>query len=124
MCQHWDLGRVELEVICSICRVVLPSTIDAKGIILEGDCKNVLDFCGRSLQRSAWRNPIFMEQDLSFLAELNQVLLRHIPREANRLADFCAKLGMSNDFVWTDVVMAPPEFLEILQKYLEWVSSV
>ncbi|KAK8967898.1 hypothetical protein KSP40_PGU004316 [Platanthera guangdongensis] len=65
-----------------------------------------------------------MERDLSFLAELNQVLIRHIPREANRLADFCAKFCMSNDFVWTDIVMTPPEFLEILRYDLERVSSV
>ncbi|KAK8951015.1 hypothetical protein KSP39_PZI003143 [Platanthera zijinensis] len=97
---------------------------EAKGVILEGDCKNVLDFCSRSLQRAAWCDPTFMEQELSFLAELNQVLFRHIPREANRLADFCAKFGMSNNFIWTDVVSAPAEFLEILQDDLGRLPSV
>ncbi|KAK8923398.1 hypothetical protein KSP39_PZI019823 [Platanthera zijinensis] len=89
--------------------------LEAKGVIIEGDCKNVLDFCRKAMHRANWSDDTFMEQDLSFLAELNQVLLRHISREANRLADFCAKFGMFNNFNWTDVAMAPPEFLEVLQ---------
>ncbi|KAK8957251.1 hypothetical protein KSP39_PZI001270 [Platanthera zijinensis] len=122
---HWDPGQVELAALLSLRRLITPTMLEAKGVILEGDCKNVLDFCSRSLQRATWcDSTIFVEQELSFLAELNQVLFRHIPREANRLADFCAKFGMSNNFIWTDVVSAPAEFLEILQDDLDRMSSV
>ncbi|KAK8921115.1 hypothetical protein KSP39_PZI020588 [Platanthera zijinensis] len=86
----------------------------AKGVIIEGDCKNVLEFCRTSMHRATWSDATFMTEDLSFLAELNQVMFRHIPREANRLADFCAKFGSTVDFVWNDVHSAPTEFMEIV----------
>ncbi|KAK8947793.1 hypothetical protein KSP40_PGU016732 [Platanthera guangdongensis] len=88
--------------------------LKAKGIIIEGDCKNVLYVCRNSLRRANWNDATFIAQDLYFLAELNQLLIRHIPREANRLADFCAKYGSSCNFVWNDVIAAPPEFMEIV----------
>ncbi|KAK8928371.1 putative disease resistance protein RGA3 [Platanthera zijinensis] len=56
-----------------------------------------------------------LELELSFLAEFSQVMFHHIPREANRLADFCAKLGISCSFIWQEFELAPPEFLEIVQ---------
>ncbi|KAK8943839.1 hypothetical protein KSP40_PGU007056 [Platanthera guangdongensis] len=65
-----------------------------------------------------------MEHDLAFLAELNNVLIRQIPREANRLADFCAKYGMYHNFLWTDGTLAPSEFSDILQEDLEGMPRV
>ncbi|KAK8916648.1 hypothetical protein KSP39_PZI022886 [Platanthera zijinensis] len=121
---HWDSGQVELEALLSLRRFLTPAMLEAKGIIIEGDCKNVIDFCRRTLQRSTWSTPTIMEQELAFLAELNNVMVRHIPREANRLADYCAKYDMYKTFVWTDRMVAPPEFLEILQADLDGMPNV
>ncbi|KAK8958853.1 hypothetical protein KSP40_PGU009911 [Platanthera guangdongensis] len=88
--------------------------LEAKGVIIEGDCKKVLQFCRNSMHRATWSDANYMAHDLSFLAELNQVLIRHIPREANILVDFCAKFGSCNNFVWHDVTSAPTEFMEIV----------
>ncbi|KAK8948839.1 hypothetical protein KSP39_PZI006033 [Platanthera zijinensis] len=121
---HWDPGQVELGALLSLRRFLTPAMLEAKDIIIEGDCKNVIDFCRRTLQRSTWSTPTIMEQELAFLAELNNVMMRHIPREANRLADYCAKYDMYNTFVWTDRMVAPPEFLEILQADLDGMPNV
>ncbi|KAK8957265.1 hypothetical protein KSP39_PZI000568 [Platanthera zijinensis] len=115
---HWDPGQVELEALLSLRRFLTPAMLEAKGIIIEGDCKNVIDFCRRT------STPTIMEQELAFLAELNNVMVRQILREANRLADYCAKYGMYNTFVWTDCMLAPPEFLEIFQTDLDEMSNV
>ncbi|KAK8951125.1 hypothetical protein KSP39_PZI003970 [Platanthera zijinensis] len=96
---HWDPGQVELAALRSLRRLLSPDMLAAKCVIIEGDCKNVLEFCRTSMHRATWSDANFMAEDLSFLAELNQVMFRHIPREANRLADFCAKFGSTNDFV-------------------------
>ncbi|KAK8945760.1 hypothetical protein KSP40_PGU004239 [Platanthera guangdongensis] len=111
---HWDPGQVEFAALLSLRRLLTPAMLEAKGIIIEGDCKNVLDVCRNSLRRANWNDATFIAHDLYFLAELNQLLIRHIPREANRLADFCATYGSSYNFVWNDVVDAPPEFIEIV----------
>ncbi|KAK8919079.1 hypothetical protein KSP39_PZI021910 [Platanthera zijinensis] len=120
----WDPSQVKLEALLSLRRFLTPAMLEAKDIIIEGDCKNVIDFCRRTLQRSTWSTPTIMEQELAFLAELNNVMVRHIPREANRLADYCAKYDMYNTFVWTDRMLAPPEFLEILQADLDGMPNV
>ncbi|KAK8936049.1 hypothetical protein KSP39_PZI014046 [Platanthera zijinensis] len=36
------------------------------------------------------------------------------PEPKNRLVDFCAKFGSSCNFVWNDLVAAPPEFMELV----------
>ncbi|KAK8958120.1 hypothetical protein KSP40_PGU017523 [Platanthera guangdongensis] len=43
--RHWDPGRVELEAVLAIRWVLLPALLEAKGIIIDGDAANVLDFC-------------------------------------------------------------------------------
>ncbi|KAK8955731.1 hypothetical protein KSP40_PGU009790 [Platanthera guangdongensis] len=64
---RWDLGRVDLEAILAICRVVLPTTPEARGFIIEGDAANVLDFCCRASSGSAHPNTYLGAVDLSFL---------------------------------------------------------
>ncbi|KAK8918331.1 hypothetical protein KSP39_PZI020989 [Platanthera zijinensis] len=41
--QHWDPGRVELEALLSLKRLVTSSMLAAKGVVIEGDCKNVIN---------------------------------------------------------------------------------
>ncbi|KAK8955278.1 hypothetical protein KSP40_PGU022695 [Platanthera guangdongensis] len=66
--------------------------LEAKGVIIEDDCKNVLEFCRNSMHQATWSDANFMAQDLSFLAELNQVLIQHIPRRPTDLRIFVLHL--------------------------------
>ncbi|KAK8928313.1 Autophagy-related protein 18a [Platanthera zijinensis] len=50
---HWDPGRVELEVLLSLWRILTPSMLAAKGVIIEGDCKSVLDFCSSMVPKAS-----------------------------------------------------------------------
>ncbi|KAK8956231.1 hypothetical protein KSP40_PGU008392 [Platanthera guangdongensis] len=45
---HWDPWQVELAALLSLCRLLTSVMLRAKGIIIEGDCKNVLDVCRTS----------------------------------------------------------------------------
>ncbi|KAK8965130.1 hypothetical protein KSP40_PGU004727 [Platanthera guangdongensis] len=100
MWQHWDTGRVEPEAICSIRRVVEPSTFDARGIIIEGDAANVIDFCIKHVGRTARSAMSPMEGDLTFLGDFSAVRFQHVGRRANRAADYCARLAVGGDFLW------------------------
>lgn len=122
--QHWDPGGVEMAALLAIRRFVTPSMLAAKGAIIECDCKPVRDYCDRALKRSTWLENSFLSQDIAVLNEFNQVLLRLLPREVNRLTDFCAKFGAVSSFIWHDVSMSTPEFLEILQEDLDHMPSV
>ncbi|KAK8969342.1 hypothetical protein KSP40_PGU003878 [Platanthera guangdongensis] len=79
--QYWDPGRVELEAILAIRRVVLPIIPEDRGIIIEGDAANVLDFCSRAAWGSARPNTYPGAVDLTFLTEYR-------------------RMGVAEDFMW------------------------
>ncbi|KAK8963751.1 hypothetical protein KSP40_PGU000430 [Platanthera guangdongensis] len=60
-CLHWDPGLVELEAVLAIRRVVLPTLFEARGIIIEGDAANVLEFCS-SVARGSARPSSFLPE--------------------------------------------------------------
>ncbi|KAK8934502.1 hypothetical protein KSP39_PZI014303 [Platanthera zijinensis] len=63
---HWDPGQIELEALRSLHRLLSPAMLEAKGVIIEGDCKNVLEFCRNSMHQAIWSDAHFMAQDLIF----------------------------------------------------------
>ncbi|KAK8935604.1 hypothetical protein KSP39_PZI013846 [Platanthera zijinensis] len=99
--QHWDPGRVEFEPVCSIRRIVQPTLLNARGVIIEGDAANVMDFCSNVAKQTARSIVSQMEEDLTFLWEFSAVRFQYIGRAANRVADFCARLVCEGDFTWT-----------------------
>ncbi|KAK8956307.1 hypothetical protein KSP40_PGU020698 [Platanthera guangdongensis] len=112
--QHWDPGRVELEAILAIRWVVLPTLLEARGIIIEGDATNVLDFCSKAAWGSARPNTFPGDGDLSFLTEFAAVWFQHVDRRANRVADHCARTTVAGDFVWETGTGAYETFLGLV----------
>ncbi|KAK8943775.1 hypothetical protein KSP40_PGU018291 [Platanthera guangdongensis] len=99
--QHWDPRRVEFEAVAAIRRVVQPALRDARGIMIEGDAKNVMEFCSRHAGRTARSLVSPAKDDLSFLSKFSAVRFHCIGRKANRAADFCARLACAGNFFWS-----------------------
>ncbi|XP_020673922.1 uncharacterized protein LOC110093390 [Dendrobium catenatum] len=43
-------------------------------------------------------------KDFFYLKDFGQVVFQHVKREINRVADFCAKIAISNSFFWNSLV--------------------
>ncbi|KAK8964621.1 hypothetical protein KSP40_PGU000738 [Platanthera guangdongensis] len=88
---------------------------DASGVIIEGDCLNLIKYCQRCFDSRLW-DAHFPDADvLGFLFELPRVLLRYAPREINRAADFCSRYAISCTFLWTYFEDFPPVLSEVVQ---------
>ncbi|KAK8970008.1 hypothetical protein KSP40_PGU022217 [Platanthera guangdongensis] len=80
---HWDPCRVEIEAVVAIRRIVSPALLEARGVIVEGDATNVLDFCTLSARNSARPSSLLPNVDLSFLSEFTTVRFQHVWQGAN-----------------------------------------
>ncbi|KAK8954080.1 hypothetical protein KSP39_PZI002575 [Platanthera zijinensis] len=52
-----------------------------------------------------------------------KVLFHHVPLEADRVADFCAKTTLTSSFSWTLAECSNPEFLELVINNLDSIFS-
>ncbi|KAK8918667.1 hypothetical protein KSP39_PZI021459 [Platanthera zijinensis] len=113
---QWDPGRMEMAALAAIRDYLTVDCFDASGVIIEGDCLNLIKYCQRCFDSRLW-DAHFPDADvLSFLFELPRVLLRHVPRAANRAADFCSHHAISCTFQWTCLEDFPPVLSEVVQR--------
>ncbi|KAK8965759.1 hypothetical protein KSP40_PGU010445 [Platanthera guangdongensis] len=85
---QWDSGRTKMAARAAIRDYRTVDCFDASGVIIEGDCLNLIKYCQRCFDSRLW-DAHFPDADvLGFLFELSRVLLRYAPRETNRAADF------------------------------------
>ncbi|KAK8918637.1 hypothetical protein KSP39_PZI021966 [Platanthera zijinensis] len=113
---QWDPGRTEMAALAAIRGHLTVDCFDASGVIIEGDCLNLIKYCQRCFDSRLW-DAHFPDADaLGFLFELPRVLLRHVPRAANRAADVCAHLAISCTFRWSCSVDFPPVLFEVVQR--------
>ncbi|KAK8959889.1 hypothetical protein KSP40_PGU004942 [Platanthera guangdongensis] len=105
---------VELEAVLAIRRVVLPTLFEARGVIIEGDVANVIDFCRAAALNSARPSSLLPNMDLSFLSDFSAVRFQHVRREANKASHHCAQLAVSGDFLWASGPEADAPFLQLV----------
>lgn len=98
--EHWDSAHVEMVALLSIRKVLQPWMFDSKGIIIEGDCANILQVVQSCLQKDSWKDRPPDAPDISFLSCFKQILIKHVPREANKVAHFCASFALQHSLVW------------------------
>ncbi|XP_028548566.1 uncharacterized protein LOC114579055 [Dendrobium catenatum] len=66
-CVHWDIGLLELLAIRALNLFHNKWTFEAKGIIIEGDNQNVINYLQRSLNKASHKN--YEIEDLSVLED-------------------------------------------------------
>ncbi|KAK8949970.1 hypothetical protein KSP40_PGU016083 [Platanthera guangdongensis] len=98
---QWDPGRTEMAALAAIRDYLKVDCFDASGVIIEGDCLNLIKYCQRCFDSRLW-DAHFPDADvLGFLFELPRVLFRYAPRETNRAAYFCSRYAISCTFLCT-----------------------
>ncbi|KAK8937584.1 hypothetical protein KSP40_PGU002523 [Platanthera guangdongensis] len=85
--------------------------LEARGIIIEGDAANVMDFCCKAASGSARLTTYPGDADLSFLSDFAAVRFQQVDRRANCVADHCARVAIEGDFIWEHSAGADETFL-------------
>ncbi|KAK8949925.1 hypothetical protein KSP40_PGU006482 [Platanthera guangdongensis] len=98
---QWDPGRTELVALAALRDFLISACVDAPGMIIEGNCRNLIEYCQRSFALGRWDATFRDDAELGFLFELLRVLFQHVPHAANRVADYCVELVISSVFCWT-----------------------
>ncbi|KAL0906170.1 hypothetical protein M5K25_024641 [Dendrobium thyrsiflorum] len=73
-CLHWDAAQLELFSIISIRNFVQDWMFECKGIIIEGDNQNIIQFVHKVFNKETVREGDLTKEDFSFLDGFNQVL--------------------------------------------------
>ncbi|KAK8955533.1 hypothetical protein KSP40_PGU010464 [Platanthera guangdongensis] len=89
---------MEFEAVSAIRRVEQPALLEARGIMIAGDAKNVMEFCNKHASRTARSLVSPAMDDLTFLSEFSAVWFHYVGCKANRAADFCARLACDDNF--------------------------
>lgn len=100
---HWDSSQVELQAIIFVGHIMEAWMYEVKGIIIEGDNKNILDFIKASMEGNYWKAHPPISPDIAFLHRFHQVIFQHVLREANKAADYCASFALYESFVWKEL---------------------
>ncbi|KAK8953210.1 hypothetical protein KSP40_PGU008950 [Platanthera guangdongensis] len=112
---RWDPGRTEMAALAAIRDHLTVDCFDASGVIIEGDCLNLIKYCQRGFDSHFLGCPLPDAGVLGFLLELPRVLFRYALREANRAADFCSRYAISCIFLWTCFEDFQPVLSEVVQ---------
>lgn len=97
---HWDIAQLELLSFSSLKKVLQGRLQDVKGIILEGENKNVHHFLQNLYnlpKKKLWN---VEGEDLSYFSECNNVIFHYVNRKYIMLADYCANFDLSYYFFW------------------------
>ncbi|XP_020691196.1 uncharacterized protein LOC110105868 [Dendrobium catenatum] len=116
--EHWDVATAELLAACTIKDVLEDWMMDRAGIIIEGDCSNIIEWFQQLRHPHHNMHRCRDGPDLSFLSLFPQVLFKRVPRCCNRAADFCASRALEGNFVWKNVWCddVPPTFVSLLRE--------
>ncbi|KAH0468331.1 hypothetical protein IEQ34_003364 [Dendrobium chrysotoxum] len=91
---------------------------EAKIIIIEGDNFNIIKFVQRIMNKEVKLPAGSYQEDFFFLRRFNQVIIQDVNRECNKLANYCANIAKSSDFVWDSLndYNIPPFFVKLLKE--------
>ncbi|KAL0912066.1 hypothetical protein M5K25_018011 [Dendrobium thyrsiflorum] len=117
-CLHWDNGFLELFAFRSLRRVIKEWMLEAKGLVIEGDNVNVINYLQESFFKVVNLGDKEVLEDFSFLMGFDSIIFNHVNRGCNKLADCCANIALGGEFDWEDLSSnkIPPYFLSILKE--------
>ncbi|XP_020673918.1 uncharacterized protein LOC110093386 [Dendrobium catenatum] len=107
-CVHWDSGQMELLAILFFKDYISDWMKEYKGLIIEGDNKNVINFIKDKVDKGGT-----VDVDLTFLKGFN-----FVNRENNKLADLSANYACFSSFCWKDLSSSTilNSFINLLMK--------
>ncbi|KAI0524596.1 hypothetical protein KFK09_003973 [Dendrobium nobile] len=113
---HWDAVAVELQAILALKLVIKDWMLNYKGLIIEGDNMNVINFIKVLVNKGG--NESF---DISFIKRFDYVIFNCVDRGSNKLADLCANFACFSSFMCNNVSLSdiPPSFINLLEKELD-----
>ncbi|KAL0925295.1 hypothetical protein M5K25_003616 [Dendrobium thyrsiflorum] len=97
---HWDISRLEMQAVLAIREHLQKWMTLQKGVIIEGDNKNVISWIQDSLLNNKGLEDVLGNKEIMFLNDFNQVIFNWIPRCCNKVADCCATLALDSSFVF------------------------
>ncbi|KAL0925329.1 hypothetical protein M5K25_003650 [Dendrobium thyrsiflorum] len=98
--KHWDISRLELQAVLTIREHLQRWMILQKGVIIEGDNKNVIKWIQDSLLINKGHQDVLGNKEIMFFNDFNKVIFNWIPRCCNKVADCCATLALDSSFVF------------------------
>ncbi|PKU74895.1 Putative ribonuclease H protein [Dendrobium catenatum] len=110
---HWDISYLELLSILSMKEVTRDWMYAYKGMIIEGDNQNVINFINSILKNGS--NEV---GDLSFFKDFNLVIFNYVGRNSNKLVDLCSNYAYFSSFIWEDLVAnkVPYTFTKVMKE--------
>ncbi|KAL0921299.1 hypothetical protein M5K25_008358 [Dendrobium thyrsiflorum] len=97
---QWDIDQLELLAFKAIKGMMKNFLLNAKGIIFEGDNKNVIHFLQNMYSKVKKIGGSIEVDDFSFLKQWNNVIFHYVGRDCNKVADYYANLAFSYNFIW------------------------
>ncbi|XP_020675485.2 uncharacterized protein LOC110094562 [Dendrobium catenatum] len=101
--EHWDAATAKLLAVSTIKNVIDDWMLDRAGIIIEGDCSNIIEWLEQLRHHQHNLHRRREGPDFSFFTLFQQVLFNRVPRCCNRAADFCARRALEGNFTWKNV---------------------
>jgi len=115
---HWDSAHLELSTFKAFEGICHDWTRNIKGIVLEGDNKNVLQYLLNLYSKPKIIKGNSGDEGILFFSNFNNVIFNCVNRNCNKLVDYCANLALSFDFDW-DLFLEdnlPSSFVKLVKK--------
>ncbi|XP_020689791.1 uncharacterized protein LOC110104862 [Dendrobium catenatum] len=95
---HWDIAQLEMGAILSVKDYVKSWMRDYKGVIIESDNLNVINYIQKSLKQDKSTMIFNLVSDSLFVNDFNKVVFVHAYRERNKVANLCATMALEDSF--------------------------
>ncbi|XP_028549405.1 uncharacterized protein LOC114579339 [Dendrobium catenatum] len=95
---HWDIAKLEMGAILSVKDYVKSWMRDYKGVILESDNMNVINYIQKSLKQNKGTVIFKLVSDSLFVNDFNKVVFVHAYRDCNKVANLCATMALDDSF--------------------------
>jgi len=115
---------LKLFSILALKNVIQDWMFNCKGIIIEDDNYNIIKFLQDTLKNTKPFKDDQGMKDLWFLEKFRHVIFTCNVISFNKLADLCASLALSYNFLWEDISSNNiPSFLRLLNEDCHFLFS-
>ncbi|XP_020704889.1 uncharacterized protein LOC110115844 [Dendrobium catenatum] len=95
---HWDIAQLEMGAILSVKDYVKSWMSDYKGVIMESDNINVINYIQKSLKQNKGTMIFNLVSDSLFVNGFNKLVFVHAYRDCNKVANLCATMALDDSF--------------------------
>ncbi|KAI0524473.1 hypothetical protein KFK09_003843 [Dendrobium nobile] len=95
---HWDITKLEMEVVFSVRKYIRSWMLEYKGVIIESDNLNVIKFIQDAFKKNKGIVDRWPLEELPFVNDFHKVVYNHVHRSCNKVANLCATMALSRSF--------------------------